>query len=55
MDKQLTLLQAPTPWKLDQRTRELGLRGVAEARAVLRAHRHPDTDQDQATQRRSAA
>jgi hypothetical protein len=52
MDKQLTLLQAPTPWKLDERTRQVGLRGVAEARAALRAGRHADEHPDH---QRSAA
>ncbi len=39
MDEQLTLLQTPTSWKLDERTRRIGLRGVAEARAALLSHR----------------
>lgn len=34
---QLALLEAPgSGWRLDDRTRELGRRGVAEARAALR-------------------
>jgi hypothetical protein len=37
MATQLPLLDTPSPnWKLDRRTREIGRRGVAEARAVLR-------------------
>ena len=55
MDKQLTLLQAPKPWKLDEPTRERGLRMVAEARAALHAHRQPDADHDDPSQRRTAA
>jgi hypothetical protein len=37
MAKQLPLLETTSPsWKLDRRTREIGRRGVAEARAALR-------------------
>ena len=37
MATQLVLLDSPPPsWKLDRRTREVGRRGVAEARAALR-------------------
>lgn len=46
MEEQLTLLQAPTTWKLDEQTRRIGLRGVAQARATLLAHRHPDEHPD---------
>jgi len=34
---QLTLLEAPTEWRLDERTKEVGRRGVAQARAALQA------------------
>jgi hypothetical protein len=37
MATQLLLLDTPTPsWKLDRQTREIGRRGVAEAREALR-------------------
>jgi hypothetical protein len=37
MARQLTLLDTPPTWRLDEATREAGRRGVAEARATLRA------------------
>ncbi len=46
MEEQLTLLQSPTPWKLDEQTRRIGLQGVAQARAALLAHRQPDEHPD---------
>jgi hypothetical protein len=37
MATQLVLLETTSPdWKLDRETREVGRRGVAQARAVLR-------------------
>jgi len=62
MARQLTLLEVPPSWHLDDPTREAGRQGIAEARASLRAaiaashsvppaaapHEHPD-------HRRSAA
>jgi hypothetical protein len=39
MARQLTLIPAKSDWRLDPKTREAGLRGVAEARAALKAHR----------------
>lgn len=36
---QLTLIDTPRSWKLDDRTREVGRQGVARARAALRACR----------------
>lgn len=36
MERQLLLLEAPKDWRLDARTREVGRRGVASARAALR-------------------
>jgi hypothetical protein len=35
MARQLRLLEADTDWRLDERTRELGLKGVAAARKAL--------------------
>ncbi|HZM31758.1 MAG TPA: hypothetical protein VFB77_14770 [Acidimicrobiales bacterium] len=46
MTKQLTLIDTPKDWRLDDRTRELGFEGVAKARAALRdglRHRPPAT------------
>lgn len=37
MARQLTLLDAPPAWRIDEATREMGRRGVAEARASLQA------------------
>lgn len=42
MAQQLTLTEAHTAWRLDERTREAGRRGIASARAALAAHRPPD-------------
>ena len=50
MARQLTLLERQPDWRLDERTKEIGKRGIAAARAALAAHR-PDTGD----QRRSAA
>ena len=36
MTRQLSLLDTPPEWKLDEATRALGRKGVAEARASLR-------------------
>src|SRR3546814_18467552 len=36
MARQLTLLDTPPSWRLDEHTREVGRRGVAEARASPR-------------------
>lgn len=39
-DDQLQLLDpGPRPWHIDERTREIGRRGLAEARAALRRAR----------------
>jgi hypothetical protein len=36
MDAQLALIEEPpAEWRLDDRTRDLGLRGIASARAAL--------------------
>lgn len=37
MARQLSLLETTPSWRLDEPTREAGRRGVAEARATLRA------------------
>jgi hypothetical protein len=37
MAGQLTLLDTPPAWRIDEATREAGRRGVAEARATLEA------------------
>jgi|RhiMethySRZTD1v2_1073278.scaffolds.fasta_scaffold04630_10 hypothetical protein len=34
---QLTLIDTPRSWKMDERTREVGREGIARARAALRA------------------
>jgi hypothetical protein len=36
-ERQLTLLDSPPTWQIDEATREAGRRGVAEARATLQA------------------
>ena len=46
MEKQLALLEPERDWKLDQHTREVGLRGVAQARAALRAAAAREADDD---------
>lgn len=49
---QLSLLEAPVEWRLDERTKEVGRRGVAQARAALQAAilrgtiDHPSHDDD---------
>lgn len=43
MERQLTLMETPKPWRLNERTREIGRRGIAEARAALAQHR-PDPE-----------
>ncbi len=37
MPRQLTLIETSPDWRLDDRTREIGRRGVARARAALAA------------------
>jgi len=39
MERQLVLLEQPEPWRLDERTKEIGRRGVAKAREALREAR----------------
>ena len=48
MQKQLALLRTDSPaWRLDEETREIGRRGVAAARAALRASRRSTADGDE--------
>ncbi|CAN5282597.1 hypothetical protein BH23ACT2_BH23ACT2_23780 [soil metagenome] len=44
MERQLTLIDTTSTWRLDERTREIGRRGIASARAALAAHRPGDDD-----------
>ena len=45
MSQQLLLLDEPADWRLDERTRRIGIRGVAEARCQLaEARRQADHD-----------
>ncbi len=49
MANQLTLIDTHPDWRLDDRTKETGRRGLADARAVLAQHRpatgiHPTDD-----------
>jgi len=37
MARQLTLLDTPPAWRLDEATRTAGRKGIADARATLRA------------------
>ena len=37
MKHQLSLLEAPPDWRIDERTKEIGRRGLAQARAALQA------------------
>ena len=51
MAVQLTLLDPPRTWRLNEATRALGRKGVAEARASLRAALaapHTESDRDSA-------
>jgi hypothetical protein len=48
MERQLVLLEVAPDWKLDERTKEIGKKGVEAARAALRtARRHERTERDQ--------
>lgn len=42
MTKQLALIESKSRWHVDEKTREIGRRGLADARAVLAAHRPPN-------------
>ena len=52
MARQLTLLESPPAWRLDEATSEVGRRGIAEARASLQAALAADHDADGAKARR---
>lgn len=41
MARQLTLLEIPPTWRLDDATREAGRQGIAQARASLQAALRP--------------
>lgn len=49
MARQLTLIESSTTWQLDERTREVGRRGIAEARAQLEAHRPTAAEKERRT------
>ena len=62
MARQLSLLEAPPSWRIDEATREAGRRGVAEARATLaaavaarRAAEAPKAGPEHPSHRRTAA
>ena len=44
MSNQLTLIEFPPGWQLDERTREVGRRGLAAARAALSAAKAREFD-----------
>lgn len=46
MARQLALIDARRSWQLSERTKEIGRRGIAEARLALAATR-PNTDHDE--------
>lgn len=46
MTAQLTLIETEPSWKIPEATREIGRRGLAEARAVLRSIPRRDVDGD---------
>lgn len=39
MERQLTLIETESRWHLDDKTKEIGRRGLAEARAALASSR----------------
>jgi hypothetical protein len=59
MARQLTLLETPPVWRIDESTREVGRRGIAEARATLQAalaaERDGESSQEHPSHGRSAA
>jgi len=55
MAQQLELTDNRRNWRLDERTREAGRRGVASARAALAAHRPDESDTDRARWNHHAA
>lgn len=52
MERQLSLIEDPKPWRLSEQTREIGRKGLAEARAALAQHRPQSPDR--AASRRAA-
>ena len=54
MQRQLTLIDDSPEWRLDEHTREVGLQGIARARAALAAA-HAPTAPRAAAPHRSAA
>ena len=59
MARQLTLIDTPTSWRLSEATKAAGRKGVADARATLRAalaaQAAAATDAESSRTRRSAA
>jgi len=55
MARQLTLLDTPPAWRIDEATREAGRRGIAEARASLQAAVAAQAPEDHPSHGRSAA
>jgi hypothetical protein len=59
MARQLTLLDTPPAWRIDEATREAGRRGIAEARASLQAalaaQRSAEAGEEHPSHGRSAA
>ena len=53
MERQLTLIERNSRWRLDERTCEIGRRGIAAARAALAAAVRPEEDSTE--EKRSAA
>ena len=51
MARQLTLIPESKPWRLSERTREIGRKGIAEARAALAQH-HPENGDNGVESRR---
>ncbi|MCU1454075.1 MAG: hypothetical protein JWN46_2221 [Acidimicrobiales bacterium] len=48
MARQLSLIGETSTWRLDERTREIGRRGIASARAALAAAARHEPDHDRA-------
>lgn len=55
MENQLPLIESgPRSWKLDRRTREIGRRGIAQARAALSQANGPVPRDETAARHRAA-
>jgi hypothetical protein len=52
---QLSLIDTPRSWRLDERTRAVGRQGIAQARAALREGRLARTQDPPATAERAIA